>query len=387
MRILTLTNCPLDPLLGSGRTVLRFSNGLRALGHTVDVAAPSEYQWWHAVRRGKRFTQAFGAAAFVRARLRHTHYDLIELYGAEYWLVTALLSRQARRPLIVAHTNGLELLHMDRERARRESHGSPAAVRERASAAVHYALMQSFFRDADGFVALCDADRRYVVDRGLFPPARTAVIDPGLDPEFLGSVPPLDQRRRRICFTGSWTPRKGVLTLQAVIPAVLRARPDVHFDVLGTGAEPAAILAALPGDIRARVTVHPRLSNAALATVLADGMIFFLPTEYEGYGMATAEAMARGLAVVTTPTGVGSSLHDGTDALICEFGDVDAMIRSLVSLLDNADLRLRIAGNGLRRTQQLQWPTRAQALAHVYQTWLSEDWNSMRRSGRAGIPA
>jgi hypothetical protein len=43
MKILSLTNCPLDPNLGSGKTVLSYTQGLRELGHTIDVADPKNY--------------------------------------------------------------------------------------------------------------------------------------------------------------------------------------------------------------------------------------------------------------------------------------------------------------------------------------------------------
>lgn len=44
MRILSLTNCPLDPKSGSGKTVLMYSQGLRNLGQFVDVAEPKDYE-------------------------------------------------------------------------------------------------------------------------------------------------------------------------------------------------------------------------------------------------------------------------------------------------------------------------------------------------------
>ena len=50
MKILSLSTCPLDPLLGSGKTRLRWSEGLRELGHTVDMAEPRDYETWQPLR-------------------------------------------------------------------------------------------------------------------------------------------------------------------------------------------------------------------------------------------------------------------------------------------------------------------------------------------------
>ena len=114
MRILSLTNCPLDPKSGSGKTVLMYSKGLQNLGHSVDVAEPKDYETWHGIGRAKKFRQAWGAWNFVKQKLRITQYGVIEFYGDEFWLATWQLSKLPKRPLLVAHTNGLELIDRDR---------------------------------------------------------------------------------------------------------------------------------------------------------------------------------------------------------------------------------------------------------------------------------
>src|SRR5687768_12665353 len=110
MRILSLSNCPLDPTLGSGKTRLRWSEGLRELGHTIEMVEPIEFETWHGRRRALRFRQAWGACEFVNEKLRAGDYDAIEFFGGEFGLATWKLSKLPSRPLLVAHTDGLELL-------------------------------------------------------------------------------------------------------------------------------------------------------------------------------------------------------------------------------------------------------------------------------------
>src|SRR5215208_5629678 len=102
MKILSLSTCPLDPVLGSGKTRLRWSEGLRRLGHSVDMIEPEEYETWHGLRRALRFRQAWGACGFVREKLRTATYDMIEFFGGEFGLATWQLSKLAKRPLLVA---------------------------------------------------------------------------------------------------------------------------------------------------------------------------------------------------------------------------------------------------------------------------------------------
>ena len=91
--------------------------------------------------------------------------------------------------------------------------------------------------------------------------------------------------------------------------------------------------------------------------------VFVLPSEYEGWGLPAAEAMACGAAVVTTRSGgVEDFAVDGKNALLVPPRDPDALCRALASLLDDHELRLRIAHGGLATAQQMSWDRAVDAL-------------------------
>ncbi len=53
MKILSLSaSVFLDPHLGSGKTRLQWTSGLRELGHEVDILQPSDVEWWPALKIG-----------------------------------------------------------------------------------------------------------------------------------------------------------------------------------------------------------------------------------------------------------------------------------------------------------------------------------------------
>jgi glycosyltransferase involved in cell wall biosynthesis len=373
MRILTITNCPLDPRLGSGTTVIRFAGGLRQLGHEVDVLAPREYELAPGVRVAKQLRQGFGAWRAIAERFAGRPYDVVEFYGAEFWPAIARLARARRRPLLVAHTNGLELLNYEREAAYHPARGFKVA----ASRSVHRRLFARSFRETDAFVALCEADRQWVVDHRLYDPAMTAVVPPAPDETFrTAAASAAGDKEDRVAFIGSWTERKGIGTIAAVMNAVLRADPQLVFDVFGASANAPAVAASFDPEVRDRVRVHGSLEPAALAAAVARAKVFFFPSQYEGYGLALIEAMISGLAVVTTPTGLGAELTP-EEALVCGFDDRDAMRRAIERLLHDESLRSAIAANGRRRAAALSWDDSARTLAALYENWLA---GHMRRS-------
>jgi glycosyltransferase involved in cell wall biosynthesis len=371
MHLLSFTNCPLDPQTGSGKTVLTWSQGLRSLGHTVEVFQPTDFEASPNYHRGRQIRQALGALQLVNKKVQERHPDLIEFYGAEFWLATAELAKKKNRPFMVAHTNGLELLHWERANVYSPPDNAlQSKLRKFVYQMTYERLAKLAFAKSDAFVALCEIDRRYVVDKGYYRQEMTHVIEPGLDEEYLNQPAPTNEgRQKRIAFTGSWTPRKAPDVLVNVMVRVLRRKADFSFDIFGAHADDRAIN-AFPKDLRGRVTVHPRLSNSQIATELSQCQIFLFPSEYEGFGMATAEAMSCGCPTVTTPTGFAAELKNGEETLCCDFGDVSAIEAAILRLIDDDDFRGRLAMNGWRRTRSLNWAQAVKNLSDVYENWV-----------------
>jgi glycosyltransferase involved in cell wall biosynthesis len=91
--------------------------------------------------------------------------------------------------------------------------------------------------------------------------------------------------------------------------------------------------------------------------------VFVLPSEYEGWGLPAAEAMACGAAVVTTRSGgVEDFAVHGKNALLVPPRDLDALCHAVASLLDDHELRLRIAHGGLTSARQMSWDRAVDAL-------------------------
>jgi glycosyltransferase involved in cell wall biosynthesis len=92
-----------------------------------------------------------------------------------------------------------------------------------------------------------------------------------------------------------------------------------------------------------RVTLAGTVVPATLERFYASADVFVSPSEFEGYGMVLAEAMARGLPIVASSGGAADETVPDAAALKVAPGDVDALTRALRSAISERRLRGRLA--------------------------------------------
>jgi glycosyltransferase involved in cell wall biosynthesis len=80
-----------------------------------------------------------------------------------------------------------------------------------------------------------------------------------------------------------------------------------------------------------------------LAELYAFSDVFVLPSRYEGFGMAYAEAMAHGLPVIGTTAGAIPDTVPATAGVLIPPDDVPALAAALRRLIENADERAELA--------------------------------------------
>ena len=176
-------------------------------------------------------------------------------------------------------------------------------------------------------------------------PLRVTVVEPGTDPARRAVRSP--EARVKLLCVASMTPRKGHVTL---VRALAEIR-DLDWTLTCVGSmlrDPVAPLRVLKEVAKAglndRVVFEGEVKDsAALAPYYDRSDIFVLPTEYEGYGMAVAEALAHGLPVISTPTGGIEGLVGSTAGILVPAGDVGKLAAALRRLItDRAEYeRLR----------------------------------------------
>lgn len=103
-------------------------------------------------------------------------------------------------------------------------------------------------------------------------------------------------------------------------------------------------IATLPPSLRNRIVVVPETADVARYYRVAD--IAVCTSRIESYPRVVLEAMACGLAIVTTPVfGIREQVRDGINGLFYEPGDVTALASTLKDLVNSPTFRDRLAGS------------------------------------------
>ena len=113
-----------------------------------------------------------------------------------------------------------------------------------------------------------------------------------------------------------------------------------------------------------RITLLGALSAQQLVSLYATSDLFVLPSRFEGYGMAFAEAVAHGLPVIGTTAGAIPQTVPAGAGILVRPDDVDALASALRRLIENPHERERLAA-GARAATFPSWKEQAALFAGV----------------------
>ena len=117
------------------------------------------------------------------------------------------------------------------------------------------------------------------------------------------------------------------------------------------------------------------IDDAGVARNYAEAEVAVVPSLYEGFSIPALQAMACGVALVTTTAGALPEVagRDGETVLLVPPGDAGALAGAIGRLLDDAPLRDRLSRAALTRAQdRFSWEATARATAAVYREVVAE---------------
>jgi glycosyltransferase involved in cell wall biosynthesis len=168
---------------------------------------------------------------------------------------------------------------------------------------------------------------------------------------------------------GSITPRKGFDVLLAALQP-LSSLPwtlTIAGDLTRDDKAPLQLASDIERfGFQQRVRTLGAVNDTELEALYQRADVFVLASFFEGYGMAYAEALARGLPVIGTTGGAIPDTVPQEAGLLVPPGDVEQLTQALRAVMLDKDLRDRLSQGAKRAAlQQPTWEQSVQRFAEV----------------------
>lgn len=233
---------------------------------------------------------------------------------------------------------------------------------ERASLGVRVrnAFWAAGLRRSLAIIAISRATRRDVIDTFCLPPDRVHVVHEGFDPKTFAPAPAPKASTAAetpfLLYAGTLDPHKNLaFALKVFVRLLAQGRP-LQFRFVGRqpADRVAALLDAVPPDLRRDVRFEGFVSDARLADLMRGCAAFIFPSRNEGFGLAAVEAMACGAAVIAAAAGsLPEVIDEGGDLL--DPDDVDAWTRHVGRVLDEPSYARELRARALARASLFSW--------------------------------
>lgn len=156
---------------------------------------------------------------------------------------------------------------------------------------------------------------------------------------------------------------KGIDTLLEAVAILARRRPDVELRIAGRGSSLDRITRMIDGlGITKNVRLLGPVSDAERNELLATAAVQLMPSRFEGFGLAAAEAMAAGVPLIAS--GVGS-LPEVVDApnggVLIPPSDAEALAAATEKLLDDPAAREALSKSARVSARRFNWDAVAEA--------------------------
>ena len=198
-----------------------------------------------------------------------------------------------------------------------------------------------------------------VLDAGCLP-SEVINIPIGVNFEQFPFLNDIQSRPKRIAMLYSKTGNKGSEDGLRALEQCKVKHPDLEVVFFG----PA--MRSRPSDLPAWITYYGNVPQRQLVKLLNETRIFVCSSLAEGFALPPAEAMACGCAVVSTDCGGNREyVNHGVNALISPAGDSSALATNIIELLENDDLRTKIAEQGRETIVEFSWERSTDRLEEV----------------------
>jgi glycosyltransferase involved in cell wall biosynthesis len=380
MNILLTIHHYLDLNAGAPGVTWKLGQEFQKLGHHVDYYSfddlPSQLP---EIVKSIVFPEF--VANHLRTLARNKSIDVIDTSSGDAWVWAKLHRNPSDRSLLVSRSHGLEhVMHLEILAEARQGNLDLSWKYPLYHAGFRLWEVAQSLKACDLALLLNQYDADYAMHQLGVNPDRVEIVANGIPEEFLNlplqTTPGIDAVSQnenqsatlRIAQVGSYIPRKGIGYGVPAVNQILQRHPQVVMSFLGTGCSEDRVHADFDPDVRDRVRVIPSYDHQLLPSLLQGHQIKLFPTLSEGFSLALPEAMACGLAPVTTATpGPMEIVRDRINGILVAPRDTAAIVQALERMISDRAYLDKLRRQAYETAQNYCWQNIAATTIALYE--------------------
>jgi glycosyltransferase involved in cell wall biosynthesis len=370
MRILMISGVPGKAEAGAAGIVYNLAKELLELGHTVKP------MFFEDLLPKQNWPNRFRALEFAKRIASYvtevqSDYDVVNVHAPFGFLYGAL--RRLRDPKIgppyVMTMHGLEERRnyaMGREAEK--GHADYFRWKNRVWQRLYHMPMYRWsFVNADQCIVTNRESLIFLQLRYNLPPDRVWFVPNGVGKEFFHDRSFSNGPGARLLFVGTWIDHKGIYYLKGALKRVLAVVPGAKLTIAGCMEPEEKVRQFFDVSVQSALQVRPFVARMDMPALYAEHDIFVLPSLVEGMPLVLLEAMASGMAVVTTESnGMTDLIEDSHNGLFAIPGDADSLSFAIVRLCSDPGFQRQLGRAAQEKMKRYTWKQMARRHEEIF---------------------
>jgi glycosyltransferase involved in cell wall biosynthesis len=226
-------------------------------------------------------------------------------------------------------------------------------------------LIRRLLKYSDLVVSVSEPTTNSLVNNYQVKTTKLRTIPLSIDTDYIHGkfmITPVEHRENDIVFTGRLAEIKRIDDLITAIHMLVEEYPkyrNIRVIIIGDGPQKSVLKKKiLEYHLTDNFTMPGYVDEDKKYVMLDSSKIFLLPSEREGFSIATLEAMALGcVPIVSKPHydevfGVSHFVKDHENGLYYDVGNIEQLASLIKELLENSELLQRLSENALECSKQ-----------------------------------
>jgi glycosyltransferase involved in cell wall biosynthesis len=356
-------------------------HGLEQLGHVVEYLFAGDLPT--SPRIPARFRELEFAVELARFLMRNPNrYSVVNLHapnGCVYGPLQRILPAVKKNgPAYVMTLHGLEerrIYGMSREAKKGKAYNF--SLRNRVWHRLYH-LPRYYLSIKTADHALCVGRETWTLMQLKYnlDPDQVSYAPNGVDGRFFVSREVSSAAYARLLYAGTFLDQRGIFYLRDAIRGLVKRSHKFRLTIAGCGSDAGEVLNFFGPELQPFLDVRAMVPHDQMPHLLADNDIFVFPSIVEGTPLAVQEAMAAGMAVITTETcGMIDLVENEFNGLLIPQANSEALENAIVRLALDTELRANLGRSAQATMRRFTWLRTARIVEAAYA-------HALRRRGR-----